>query len=136
MSQLKTGRPSRKEKAINAANQEIKLVSESIDAYFDRYGKAMTGAAKSSASILATLGNLNMLGRVTISSLGDVVQPVQNAATWKSIIKGFKDTALTNKRETGLAKSLNQDSINTLSVSTSEYFIQPRYITMKVRYNL
>ena len=106
-----------KEKAINAANQEIKLVSESIDAYFDRYGKAMTGAAKSSASILATLGNLNMLGRVTISSLGDVVQPLQNSANWKSIIKGFKDTALTNKRETGAAKALNQDIDNAIANS-------------------
>ena len=47
-----------KEKATSAAAQEIKLVSDSIDAYFDRYGKAMTGAAKSSASLLATLGNL------------------------------------------------------------------------------
>jgi hypothetical protein len=106
-----------KEKAINAANQEIKLVSESIDAYFDRYGKAMTGAAKSSASILATLGNLNMLGRVTISSLGDIVQPLQNSANWKSIIKGFKDTALTNKRETGVAKALNQDIDNAIAAS-------------------
>ena len=106
-----------KEKAINAANQEIKLVSESIDAYFDRYGKAMTGAAKSSASILATLGNLNMLGRVTISSLGDIVQPLQNSSNWRSIIKGFKDTALTNKRETGLAKSLNQDIDNAIAAS-------------------
>jgi len=106
-----------KEKAINAANQEIKLVSESIDAYFDRYGKAMTGAAKSSASILATLGNLNMLGRVTISSLGDIVQPLQNSANWKSIIKGFKDTALTNKRETGAAKALNQDIDNAIAAS-------------------
>ena len=106
-----------KEKAINAANQEIKLVSESIDGYFDRYGKAMTGAAKSSASILATLGNLNMLGRVTISSLGDIVQPFQNSANWRSVIKGFKDTALTNKRETGLAKQLNQDIDNAITSS-------------------
>ena len=77
----------------------------------------MTGAAKSSASILATLGNLNMLGRVTISSLGDVVQPLQNSANWKSIIKGFKDTALTNKRETGAAKALNQDIDNAIAAS-------------------
>jgi len=106
-----------KEKATSAAAQEIKLVSDSIDAYFDRYGKAMTGAAKSSASILATLGNLNMLGRVTISSLGDIVQPFQNSANWRSVIRGFKDTALTNKRETGLAKALNQDIDNAIPSS-------------------
>jgi len=106
-----------KEKATSAAAQEIKLVSDSIDAYFDRYGKAMTGAAKSSASILATLGNLNMLGRVTISSLGDIVQPFQNSANWRSVLKGFKDTALTNRRETGAAKALNQDIDNAIASS-------------------
>jgi len=106
-----------KEKATSAAAQEIKLVSDSIDAYFDRYGKAMTGAAKSSASILATLGNLNMLGRVTISSLGDIVQPFQNSANWRSVVKGFKDTALTNRRETGAAKALNQDIDNAIASS-------------------
>ena len=102
------------ERATNAAAQEIKLVSESIDAYFDRYGKALTGAAKSSASILATLGNLNMLGRVTISSLGDIIQPLQNSSSWRAILKGFRKTSLTNKAEKGLAKSLNQDIDNSI----------------------
>lgn len=32
--------------------------------------------------------------------------------------------------------SLNQDSDNALFVSTSEYYIQPRYATLKIRYNL
>ena len=102
------GRRSR-DKALNAANQEMKLVANSIDAYFDRYGVAMTGASKSSAAILGTLGNLNMLGRVTITSLGDLIQPFQNSSSWRAIIRGFKDTALRAKNEKGLAKSLNQD---------------------------
>ena len=46
------------------------------------------GAASGSASILATLSNLNMLGRVTISSLGDLIQPFQNSSQWRSIVKG------------------------------------------------
>ena len=33
-------------------------------------------------------------------------------------------------------KSLNQDNINTLFTSTSEYFVQPRYVVFSVRYNL
>lgn len=33
-------------------------------------------------------------------------------------------------------KSLNRDNINTLSTSTTEYFIQPRYVVLSVRYNL
>ncbi|WP_298418604.1 carboxypeptidase-like regulatory domain-containing protein [uncultured Kordia sp.] len=33
-------------------------------------------------------------------------------------------------------KSLNQDNSNTFSTSTSEYFIQPRYLILSVKYNL
>ena len=102
------GRRSR-DKALNAANQEMKLVANSIDAYFDRYGVAMTGASKSSAAILGTLGNLNMLGRVTITSLGDLIQPFQNSSSWRAIIRGFKDTSIRAKNQKGLAKALNQD---------------------------
>ena len=98
-----------REKYLNAMNQEMKLVANSIDAYFDRYGTAMTGASKSSAALLGTLGNLNMLGRVTITSLGDLIQPFQNSSSWRAIIRGFKDTAFRAKNEKGLAKSLNQD---------------------------
>ena len=88
-------------------NQEMKLVANSIDAYFDRYGTAMTGASKSSAALLGTLGNLNMLGRVTITSLGDLIQPFQNSSQFRSIFSGFAKTALRGKNEKGLAKSLN-----------------------------
>jgi len=31
---------------------------------------------------------------------------------------------------------LNQDNSNTFSTSTSEYFIQPRYLILSVKYNL
>jgi len=33
-------------------------------------------------------------------------------------------------------KSLNQDSTNTLYTSTSEYFIQPRYVVFSIKYDL
>lgn len=33
-------------------------------------------------------------------------------------------------------KSLNKDNINTLYTNTTEYFIQPRYVVLSVRYNL
>ena len=109
---LNSGLPT--DKALSAANQEMKLVANSIDAYFDRYGVAMTGAAKSSAGIIATLGNANMLGRVTISSLGDVIQPLQNSGSWGAILQGFKRTALRQAKETGPAKNLSLDLSNSI----------------------
>ena len=105
------------EAAKKAAIKESNLVIDTIDAYFDRYGQHLTGAAQASASILGTLSNLNMLGRVTISSLGDLVQPFQNSSQFASIIKGWQQTALRAKSESGLAKALNYDISNELQQS-------------------
>jgi len=77
-----------------------------IDGYFERYGTMHTGTSKSMAGILATISNLNMLDRVTIASLGDVVQPFTNSNNWLSFWRGALRTSLINKRETGLAKNL------------------------------
>ncbi len=57
------------------ASKEIKLVMDSIDGFFGRYGQVRQGIVKSGAGILSTISNLNMLDRVTIASLGDLVQP-------------------------------------------------------------
>ena len=100
------------DKALSAANQEMKLVANTIDAYFDRHGVAMTGASKSAAGIIATLGNANMLGRVTITSLGDLVQPFQNSSSFRAIVQGWRKTALRGKKESGLARNLNYDISN------------------------
>jgi hypothetical protein len=102
------------EAANKAAIKESNLVIDTIDSYFDRYGQKLYGAASGSASILATLSNLNMLGRVTISSLGDLIQPFQNSSQFKSIVKGWMQTSRTAKNETGLAKALNYDINNEL----------------------
>ena len=72
----------------------------------------MTGASKSAAGIIATLGNANMLGRVTITSLGDLVQPFQNSSSFRAIVQGWRKTALRGKKESGLARNLNYDISN------------------------
>jgi GH24 family phage-related lysozyme (muramidase) len=94
------------------ARAEIDLVMNTIDGYFGRYGTKQLGVSKSIAGTLATISNLNMLDRVTIASLGDVVQPFANSNNLLSFIKGATRTALTNRRETGLAKNLNQNLEN------------------------
>ena len=94
------------------ARAEIDLVTNTIDGYFSRYGSKQIGVSKSIAGTLATISNLNMLDRVTIASLGDVVQPFANSNNLLSFIKGAARTALTNKRETGVAKNLNQNLEN------------------------
>jgi len=100
---------SKYEGKVNAgqlAANEIGLVMKSIDGFFGRYGQARQGMVKSGAGILSTISNLNMLDRVTIASLGDLVQPFTNSNNFQSWIKGLAKTAITAKGETGLAKNL------------------------------
>jgi hypothetical protein len=92
--------------AAQLASNEIGLVMKSIDGFFGRYGQARQGIVKSGAGILSTISNLNMLDRVTIASLGDLVQPFTNSSNFTSWIKGLSRTAVTAKGETGLAKNL------------------------------
>ena len=95
-----------KDNYAQKASQEIKLVMDSVDGFFGRYGQVRQGLVKSGAGILSTISNLNMLDRVTIASLGDLVQPFTNSNNFLSFIKGLSQTALTAARETGLAKNL------------------------------
>ena len=88
------------------ASKEIKLVMDSIDGFFGRYGQVRQGIVKSGAGILSTISNLNMLDRVTIASLGDLVQPFTNSSNFSSWIKGLSRTAIKAKNETGVAKNL------------------------------
>ena len=86
---------------------EVKLITDTIDAFFDRYGKIQAGTSRSIAGTLATISNLNMLDRVTIASLGDLVQSFANSNNLTSFIQGALRTGFTAKRETGIAKNLN-----------------------------
>ena len=88
------------------AQKEIKLVNDTIDAYFDRFGKVRENQLKALSGTLATISNLNMLDRVTIASLGDLIQPFTNSTNWTSWLRALRDTSLTAKGETGVAKSL------------------------------
>jgi len=94
------------------AAQEIKLVMNTIDGYFGRYGSRQEGVNKSIAGTLATIANLNMLDRVTIASLGDIVQPFANSNNFTSFIRGAIKTGFTGAREKGLATNLELNIAN------------------------
>jgi len=91
---------------------EINLITDTIDGYFGRYGTKQMGVSKSIAGTLATVSNLNMLDRVTIASLGDLVQPFSNSNNLLSFWKGALKTGFTQSRETGVAKNMNLNLSN------------------------
>jgi hypothetical protein len=95
--------------------EESDLIIKTIDAYFDRYGAAGRNQLKASVGIVSMLANLNMLGRVTISSLGDLIQPWQLSANWSSALKGLTRTNLRAAAEKGPARNLNLDITDEMS---------------------
>ena len=110
---LKIG--NRKWTKIAEAQHEAKLVLDSVDAYFGRYtGIGNPGQIKSLVGVLTMLSNLNMLGRVTIASLGDLVQVFQHSSNFSAALKAIARTNIRGKWEKGLAKELNLDIGNEL----------------------
>ena len=88
------------------ATKEIGLVMKNIDAFLGRYGEVRRGIVRTGTGILSTISNLNMLDRVTIASLGDLVQPFQNSTNFRSWIQGLGRTSISLKGQSGLAKKM------------------------------
>ena len=98
---------SNKEKALK---HEVSKVLDTVDAYFGRHGLNNADSFKNFFGIIGMMNNLNMLGRVTITSLGDIVQPFQNSLSWTAAFKGLARTNLFKASwEKGLARNLNYD---------------------------
>ena len=77
-----------------------------IDAYFGRYGTSKEGIVKSGAGVLSTISNLNMLERVSIASLGDLIQPFTTSNNFRSWIVGLGKTGFRAVDETSIANDL------------------------------
>ena len=99
------------------AKKETQVVNDTIEAYFDRFGQTGRNQLKATAGVMSTIANLNMLDRVTIASLGDLVQPFTNSTNWTTWFKAASKTALTAKKETGLAKNLGLAQTNEIKIS-------------------
>jgi len=88
------------------ASKEIATVMNHIDAYFGRYGTSKEGIVKAGAGVLSTISNLNMLERVSIASLGDLIQPFTTSNNFRSFIVGLSKTGLRAVDEKGIATDL------------------------------
>ena len=99
------------------AQKEIKLVNDTIDAYFDRFGKVRENQLKALSGTLSTISNLNMLDRVTIASLGDLIQPFTNSTNWTSWLRALKNTSITAKGERSVAKNLGLAQSNEIQAA-------------------
>jgi hypothetical protein len=92
--------------ADKVRRNKIKAIHDSVEMYFGTYQAAnrlaSSGAATNALGLLTTLGNTTMLTKVTLDSMGDMVQPFVNSGFWNSI-KGMKRT--NSKEMTDFAES-------------------------------
>ena len=99
-------------KVEDAMKGELKVLFDTIDAYFGKFGLEGVKQLPTTMGILTTLSNLQMLGRVTITSLGDIAQIFQNSVNWTSAIKGIGQTNLFKASwEKSLARNMNYDIV-------------------------
>ena len=78
-----------------------KSLLDSIDAYWGAYGSAGGTMAQTGLASLTTLANMSFLTRVSITSIGDLIQPFQNSgfgAATKAILQKVGSTPSFSKQ--------------------------------------
>ena len=94
---------SQRRKLHNLQSKQMRSIHDSVDMYFGRLHSTsrVTGSplANNVYAVATTLANLTYLPKVTISSLGDLVQPFQNSGIFAGI-KGMART-VSGKKQTG-----------------------------------
>jgi len=68
---------------------DAEAIKNAVNAYFGRYGKSGGPTSRSISAVLSTLANFNMMDKVTLANLGDLIQPFQNSRYFASAIQGF-----------------------------------------------
>jgi len=94
-------------KLTKKTQAEVKVLKDTINAYFDRYGNRVNQAWSTGIGILSTGSNLAMLNNVFLASLGDFMQGFANARNMTAWLKGFSRTSFLAKHQKGPARWLN-----------------------------
>ena len=71
---------------------DLQGIRDAVNSYFGRYtGPFGRGGntTKSMAAVLSTLANFNMMDKVTIANIGDLIQPFQNSRYFFSAVQGM-----------------------------------------------
>ena len=71
---------------------DLQGIRDAVNSYFGRYvGNFGRGGntTKSMSAVLSTLANFNMMDKVTIANIGDLIQPFQNSRYFFSAVKGM-----------------------------------------------
>ena len=94
-------------KLTKKTQEEVQIIKDTINAYFDRYGNRVNQAWSTGIGILSTGSNLAMLNNVFLASLGDFMQGFANARNMSAWLKAFGRTSFLAKNQKGPSKWLN-----------------------------
>jgi len=108
--------------------QHYKFIHDSVDAYFGRLHASHSWADADLASnvfaVLTTLANLTYLPKVTISSLGDLIQPLQNSGIY-SAMRGY-GRSMSRNEKTNFAKLTGFEANDVMGHELQAYTINNR----------
>ena len=94
-------------KLTKKTQEEVQIIKDTINAYFDRYGNRVNQAWSTGIGILSTGSNLAMLNNVFLASLGDFMQGFANARNMSAWLKAFGRTSFLAKNQKGPSRWLN-----------------------------
>jgi hypothetical protein len=107
---------------------DVDAIKNAVNSYFGRYGKQGGPTARHIGAVLSTLANFNMMDKVTIANLGDLIQPFQNSRFFLSALQGMgqnvsKQMAI---KHTQVAQAANRNAYFTADGASSPFTLSNR----------
>ena len=69
---------------------DVTAIKNAINSYFGRYGATGSPNSRAMTAILSSMANFQMMDKVTLANIGDLIQPFQNSRHIWSAIQGLK----------------------------------------------
>ena len=107
---------------------DVDAIKNAINSYFGRYGKQGGPTARHIGAVLSTLANFNMMDKVTIANLGDLIQPFQNSRFFLSALQGMGQNVSKQlaTKHTQVAQAANRNAYFTADGASSPFTLSNR----------
>ena len=107
---------------------DVDSIKNAINSYFGRYGKQGGPTARHIGAVLSTLANFNMMDKVTIANLGDLIQPFQNSRFFSSALQGMGQNVSKQmaQKHTQVAQAANRNAYFTADGASSPFTLSNR----------
>lgn len=117
-----------------AHSRELKYLADTINGYFGKFGSSnINPALRTAAAFGSSMANFEMMDKVTLANLGDLVQPFVNSKYWLSAFQAAplgigrmfrgSGTSLFTSGEAGVARLLDQKIVKSSIESIRRTYI-------------